>query len=139
MAFIHTETVDDWVVHAIKPGRLTDPVVIDQVGRRIIDSVRQLPVGERMVIDFRAVRHASSALVGMLVAIKRETDARQCELVLTRLSPEIREMLQITRLSTQFQTADRLRDVIKRRERATVPKELLLVGAASPDDVSWID
>jgi anti-anti-sigma factor len=139
MPFLHTEIVDDWIVHAIKSGRLTDPLVIDQIGRRIIDSVRQLPVGERVVLDFRAVRQASSALVGMLVAIKREADARQCELVLTRLSPEIREMLQITRLDSQFQTADRLRDVIKRRERASVPRELLLIGASSPDDVSWID
>jgi anti-anti-sigma factor len=139
MPFLHTEVVDDWLVHAIKPGRLTDPLVIDQIGRSITESVRALPVGERVVIDFRAVRQASSALVGMLVSIKREIDARECELVLTRLSPEIRQMLQITRLDTQFQISERLRDVVRRRERASVPKDLLLVAAASPDDVSWIN
>ena len=139
MAFLHTEVVDDWLVHAIKPGRLTDPLVIDQVGRRIIESISALPVGERVVVDFRAVRQASSAIVGMLVSIKREADARQCELVLTRLAPDIVRMLQITRLDKQFQISGRLRDVIGRGERASVPKDLLMVGASSPDDVSWID
>lgn len=55
--------------------------------------------GCRLLLDFARVRSLSSLMLGKLVTLNRVAEASAGKLVLCNLRPEIRDILEITRLS----------------------------------------
>jgi anti-sigma B factor antagonist len=56
-------------------------------------------VGRRpLLIDFSNVRSLSSLMLGKLVGLRRVADAARARLGLFNLSPDVREILEVTRL-----------------------------------------
>jgi anti-anti-sigma factor len=62
-----------------------------------------IPVGGRIVLDFGALKNLDSSGLGALVGLKASAIKEgYCVLVLTNLSPHVRELLRITNLTQMF-------------------------------------
>ncbi len=132
---ILVEHVDHWLVISFRARKLTDPQAVHHATDAMLRELSSLPLRGRVVLDFRKVELASSQVLGMMLAAKREVDRRCGELVLTRVGDSLRELLRMTRLESQFVFVERLRDVVGQRRR-----EPALVGTGSRgDEPKWID
>lgn len=132
---IVVEHVDHWLVISFRARKLTDPQAVHRATDAMLRELSSLPLRGRVVLDFRKVELASSQVLGMMLAAKREVDRRCGELVLTRVGESLRELLRMTRLEGQFTCVERLRDVVGKRKR-----EPALVGTGSRgDETTWID
>ena len=59
----------------------------------------------KLVFDFKYVRHASSATLGLLIALQKKVDGLGGKLVLSH-SENIAELLQVSRTASLFKLAD---------------------------------
>jgi len=104
----------------------TDGIIqVEFVDRNILDEANIQAIGEqvsalvdaepspKMLLSFANVEHLSSAALGQLIAINNKVRARQGQLRLANIDPQIREVFQITRLNKLFQIHDSSTDAIK--------------------------
>lgn len=81
--------------------KILDELAIHEIGEelgRIIDEAGEL----KMLLSFKNVDHLSSAALGMLITLNKQVAARQGELKLSDISPQIFEVFKITRLNKLF-------------------------------------
>jgi anti-anti-sigma regulatory factor len=57
------------------------------------------------VFDFKYVRHASSAALGLLIALQKKMDTNGGKMILSH-SENIRDLLHVSRTSSLFRLAD---------------------------------
>ena len=91
---------------------------VDFIERNILDEANiQLIGGElgrlvessprpRILISFENVEHLSSAALGTLITVNNQVKARDGQLRLSDISPQIKEIFSITRLDRLFQIHD---------------------------------
>ncbi|NLF30100.1 MAG: STAS domain-containing protein [Planctomycetes bacterium] len=96
-----TEQGSAYVVQFAGP-RLLDEVVIARSAAQLEALVRQAS-GPRLVLDFAAVEHMSSAALGMLITVHKQVRQRGGRLALCQVRPGIYEVFAITKLNEVFQ------------------------------------
>lgn len=134
-SFLTSRIHGEWLVLNIELPRLTDPLMLNAVQEELFAKLRAHPSGRPAVICMQLIDSVSSQLAGILLGAKRIVVSRGGRLVLCRVGPMIMEMLQITRLHTQFEIQPRLRDVlgtargddsirIRRRQSSAKPRTI---------------
>ena len=94
---------DDMTIVRFKGCRLlVDALVVNGVGRELGD----LASGQdcrTLIVDFAGVEDVSSAVLGLLVMLRKKMAFKKGQLVLCGLSPEVREFCDETMLSQLFE------------------------------------
>jgi anti-anti-sigma factor len=124
----------NWFVVGFNTDRLTDAAEIQSLQQSLFSALQRLPLRGNAVITFEGVEHASSQLVGLLLGAKRIVDDRFGKLVLCRVGPHLHKVLSITRLDSQFEIRERLRDVTG---AAGSTGELVRAGPAN-NEPQWL-
>lgn len=95
------------------------------IDRNILDEANIQAIGEeiaglieraatpRLLISFKDVDHLSSAALGTLIKINQTIQARQGQLRLADIDPQIYEVFQITRLNRLFEIHGTSDDALK--------------------------
>ena len=132
-----------WLVVNFETDRLTDPVALGNVESELFARLEGLPVHGKVVVCLEELDYTSSQFAGILLGAKRIVASRGGRLVLCRVGEQMMQMLQITRLFTQFEIKPRLRDVLGKdapRDSAK-GRPLAMAGArkTSSGETHWID
>ena len=135
MSSLLVERANHWLVLSFRASQLRDPRVVHTTFEELIDELENQPLRTQVVLDFRNVEHASSQIIGLLVGVKREVDRIHGTLILTRVCRQIREVLAVTKLDSQFTFEDRLRDVLAKDG----PAKTFSKSTTRTDDPVWID
>jgi len=108
--------------------RITDENGVTQVGfidRNILDEANIQQIGEelaeiidagdnpKLLISFANVDHLSSAALGTLITISNKIKAKNGQLRLAHIDPQIYEVFVITKLNKLFEIHDTAEDAIK--------------------------
>jgi len=99
----HIRITEDKDVHVVEftDNRILDELNISQIGQALINLVdsRDRP---KLLLDFANVDHLSSAALGMLINVNNRIRARNGQLRLAGIRPQIMEVFQITKLNRLF-------------------------------------
>lgn len=131
MSYLTCRTRGSWLVVNFETDRLTDPIALGHVERELFAKLNALPMGGRAVVCLEELDYTSSQLAGILLGAKRIVAGKGGRFVLCRVNDHLMQMLQITRLITQFEIMPRLRDVLGEGGPRIRIKRRELVGAAS--------
>ena len=87
-------------------ARLLDPMILDEdqikeIGDQI-DGLTEHSKTRRLVLDFTDVKYLSSAAIGRFLGIRKKVVARDGQLRLCGLRPELRETFGLTHLDRIF-------------------------------------
>lgn len=97
---------DKGIVHVEFIDRnILDEANIQQIGEEIGAIVDAEPT-PKILISFSNVDHLSSAALGTLITINQKVKARQGQLRLANIDPQIHEVFVITKLNRLFQIHD---------------------------------
>ncbi len=130
-------------VFYFKRQRLTDPQTVNEVEQELMEHLESLPMQAQVVINFDGVESVSSQIIGLMLGAKRTIADRFGSLSLCRVGPYVLDILKLTRLDSQFEIYERMRDVVgdvatgqPAARRETVP-----AGRAtrSSNETDWID
>jgi anti-anti-sigma factor len=91
---------------------ILDEANIQAIGEEIAEIVDEGPA-PRLLISFANVDHLSSAALGALITINHKVRAKQGQLRLADIDPQIYEVFTITRLNMLFQIHQTSEDAIK--------------------------
>lgn len=109
----------------LRVKRQDNVTIVEFVDRNILDEANIQAIGEeiativdetpspRLLISFANVDHLSSAALGALITINHKVRARQGQLRLADIDPQIYEVFTITRLNMLFQIHPTTKDAIK--------------------------
>ena len=86
-------------------GRITDEVVIHQIGQEVLKLV-DADAHPKMLLDFTGVEHLSSAALGVLISVHNRVKSRSGQLRLCQIAKPIFEVFRITKLDKLFQVHD---------------------------------
>ena len=78
-----------------------------------IGAIIEAEASPKLLISFANVEHLSSAALGQLITINNKVRAKQGQLRLANIDPQIKEVFQITRLNKLFQIHDSTSDALK--------------------------
>ena len=99
-------------VAGITIATITSP----KVGPDIREALYELfdkHAARKVILNFENVQFLSSAPIGMLVNLRNKLHSAGGSLILCRLSPDIREILQLTRVESFFSILDTEQDAIE--------------------------
>lgn len=108
----------------IRVKRADGVIHVEFVDRNILDEGNIQAIGEqvaalvdseqapKMLLSFANVEHLSSAALGQLITINNKIRARQGQLRLANIDPQIKEVFHITKLSKLFQIHDSTADAV---------------------------
>lgn len=98
------ETLEDGLVVRILCEKLVSQFEIDSLWRELDELIKQnaLP---NLLLDFSAVKLASSPMLGKLIRFKEQVAESDGKLVLCNLQPMVHRVFALTRLNTTFEIA----------------------------------
>ena len=114
------EQPDCWNVESISPGmavvRFDRELILtghqaEAVGNAVMFLLNE-PAGHQVLLDFGNVRSLTSLMLGKLVLLNREAESNGRRLALFNLRPEIREIMEITRLTLLLSIYDDEREAL---------------------------
>jgi anti-sigma B factor antagonist len=82
-------------------NKILDEANIKEIGDRLTQQI-DAATPPKLLLDFSAVDHLSSAALGMLININGRIKARNGSLRLAAIKPQIREVFVITKLDKLF-------------------------------------
>jgi anti-sigma B factor antagonist len=101
---------------AVTVARFVDSRIIDETAiQDVAEQMSELAYDATfrpLVINFANVEFLSSALLGSLIRLNRTIEASLGRLILCNLRPPIREVFDITKLSTRFDIRDSEADAL---------------------------
>lgn len=143
MSLLSFRNRGEWLVAGFNVDRLTDPITVHAATRELAERLERLPLRGQAVISFEGVDHASSQLVGLLLAARAiVVDERFGRLVICRVSQHLSDVLKLTKLERHFEQYARLRDLLSESPRADKPPTWgrpVAAAARSSSDPEWID
>lgn len=98
---------------------------VEFIDRNILDEMNVQAIGEeigslvegsqhpRMLISFANVDHLTSAALGALITVRNKVKAKNGELKLADIDPQIHEVFEITRLTNLFDIHATSQDALK--------------------------
>ena len=85
--------------------KILDELSISEIGDELNELVGKEP-GIKLLLNFQAVEHLSSAALGMLITLNKKVGDKSGALKLSDISPQIYEVFKITRLNEVFDIHD---------------------------------
>jgi len=97
---------DDVIVVVFNDHKVMDPARIQLLGEELLSLV--VPEGdpERIVINLENVRFLSSAAINKLIVLEKRLKSKNGRLKVCNLTPEVRDVFNITHLNGVFQIYD---------------------------------
>ncbi len=95
-----TEKEGDITIVQILNKHLREADTIEALGLFFIDVLKK--GAKKVVVEMSAVEHLTSAMIGKLVAFKKEADRQKAELRICGLRTEIENLFHITKLHQIF-------------------------------------
>jgi anti-anti-sigma factor len=99
------------VVAMFRSGSILDSATIDAIGRQLYELVDQQAV-KRLVLDFEHVQFLSSQALGMLITLKKKSDAIGGVVLIAGLRPDLKRVFKIMKLNKLFKFYDNDRDAL---------------------------
>ena len=99
---VETKEIDGILLVGFGVGKLLDEQVIQEVGRRLIETIEEVGDEKQIVLSFRGVSFMSSAMLGRLVMFHKKCKAADVDLKLASIAPEIAEVFKITKMNKLF-------------------------------------
>jgi anti-sigma B factor antagonist len=90
---------DDVVIASFTQVKLLEQAAIRQIGEAFKDLTLQAASGRKLLLDFSRVEFMSSAMIGEIVRLQKQCKQDKIKLKLCCISPNIREVFQITGLN----------------------------------------
>jgi anti-sigma B factor antagonist len=102
MPLLQTTSNADILTVRFLPNEILDALMITEIQDELLAVIDK--ASERnILLDFHAVRHLSSAALGMLIRAYKKCDDSKLRLKLCNLTPNIREVFKITCLEKTFE------------------------------------
>ena len=103
----HLTVIDHGTVKEVQfaDRKILDELCISEIGDQIVKLVASVP-RIRLLLNFKAVEHLSSAALGMLIRIDKHATEGGGKLRLSNIAPQIFEVFKITRLDKIFEIHD---------------------------------
>jgi anti-sigma B factor antagonist len=90
---------DDVVIASFTQVKILDQAAVHQIGEEFKDLTLQAAAGRKLLLDFSRVGFMSSAMIGEIVRLHKQCQHDKIKLKLCSISPNIREVFQITGLN----------------------------------------
>lgn len=90
-------------IHVVEfaDSKILDEVNISEIGQALSGLIEQRE-HPKLLLDFNAVEHLSSAALGMLINVNNRIRQQNGQLRLTNIKPQIMEVFVITKLNRLF-------------------------------------
>ena len=98
---LRVKETDDSLNAEITDAKILDEGTILQTGKELMDLLPR-SAGKRILVNFRRVQFMSSAMIGKLVLLNKQSKAAEVELKFCSISPNVLEVFKITRLNKVF-------------------------------------
>lgn len=85
--------------------KILEELSIREIEDELFSLVTKSP-GVKLLLDFSAVEHLSSAALGMLINLNKEVQKQKGALKLSSINPQIFEVFKITKLTKMFDIHD---------------------------------
>jgi anti-sigma B factor antagonist len=85
--------------------RLTEEDNIEQFGQELTSLVEKQKVS-KIILNMEHVKYFTSSAIGKLIMLHRKMSRSDGEMVLTKLSPEVQEILETSQLLNYFNRSD---------------------------------
>ncbi|MHC4414564.1 MAG: STAS domain-containing protein [Planctomycetota bacterium] len=115
--YLDVRTIANARVIEFSRSDVTDPAYIKQAGEEIDRLVMKLK-RPRVVIDFQRVHRLSSAMLGMLVALKQTVEKQDGELRIASVSENIYDIFKLTKLDNVLKICDSPEEAVESFENA---------------------
>jgi len=131
MSELAYEDVNGWLIVRFTSPSLTEPMMLERVKQDLDQRLAELPKGAKVLISFKGVEFVSSQIIGLMLSSK-ELVAKQKKgsFALARLGDNIRDILRLTKLDSQFKIAETESEIVGKRKRDPNQRG---------DDLSWMD
>ncbi len=96
----------------LKDRKILEELQIRQIEERLSELV-EAEATPKLLLDFSAVEHLSSAALGVLITLNKQVAEHQGQLVLAGIHPQIYEVFKITRLNRLFSIQPTAEDGLK--------------------------
>jgi anti-sigma B factor antagonist len=95
---------DDVLIVGFASQTIVADSLVDKVGREFLKLVDV--VGPKLLLDFRGVKHISSAMINQILLLHQNCASAKVRLKLCNLNPEIKEVLTTTGLNKLLSVHD---------------------------------
>jgi anti-anti-sigma factor len=131
MSEIAYEEINGWLIVRFTSPSLTEPMMLERVKQDLDQRLAELPKGAKVLISFKGVEFVSSQIIGLMLSSKDAVmRQRKGTFALARLGNNIRDVLRLTKLDSQFKIAETETEIVGRRRRDPNQRG---------DDLSWMD
>lgn len=100
--FVSWHEEDGVIVVRFRQSRVITDEAVQVTGHELMEAVEAAKPTGRMLVDFEGLDVMSSALIGKLVLLNKMARSESITLKFCNLSPNIREVFQVTRLHKVF-------------------------------------
>lgn len=103
--------VDGTTVVSFREEAILDTMTIQRIGDeldRLVEAQRR----RNIILDFSAVRFLSSAALGVLLSMRKKSQAIDTEVMISSLRPELFKIFQVTRIDKLFQFFDSTEEAV---------------------------
>jgi len=129
------EDVNGWLIVRFTQPSLTEPMMLERLKNDLEARLAALPTGAKVVISFKGVEFVSSQIIGMMLAAKEQLRKRKGTFAMARLGDNIRDILRLTKLESQFKIGETETDIVGRRPRTKRADD----GDLGPNEPDWLD
>lgn len=104
-AYYNLEVDGDIALAQFHREQLTEEDNLEQLGHELFALVDQFHF-RKVIVSLAPVRHVTSSVLGKLITLHRKLGRNDGRLILCNLHPDLKHVLNTSRLLTYFSTAD---------------------------------
>ena len=108
---LHIETTAGVTLVSFVTNNVLDVVQIQKIGEELCRMVDE-PDRKKLVLDFSNVRMLSSQAIGMLLSVRKKSQAAKGEVVLSGLRPDLHKVFRITQIDKFFKFYDEAKQAV---------------------------
>ena len=113
---VKIDTVGDVAVVEFVQPSIVDPIVIQRLGEELYGLVEE--AGHRkLVVDFSNVRFLSSQTLGVLLTLRKRSDAVGGHVHISGMKPDLHKVFKITKLDSFFDFHDTREEAVAAMEQ----------------------
>ncbi len=104
--------VDGTTVVSFGEEAILDTMTIQRIGDEL-DQLVDAQCRRNIILDFSAVRFLSSAALGVLLSMRKKSQAIDTEVMISGVRPELFKIFQVTRIDKFFQFFDSTEEAVR--------------------------
>lgn len=134
MANLAYEEINGWMIVRFTTPSLTEPMMLERLKQDLEARLGEMPKGARVAISFKGVEFVSSQIIGLMLACKEQIRQKKGKFALARLGTNIRDILRLTKLDSQFTIGETETSIVGRR-----PRQDGSPPQGDEDELDWMD